>query len=74
MAGDKFIFQIEGMHCPSCAMNIDSQLEELDGVLAAKTKYASQKVVLEIDSRKVSVKQIQDCIHKMGYQIKDSNY
>ena len=31
---------IEGMHCTSCAMNIDGELEDLKGVEEASTNYA----------------------------------
>ena len=38
----KIKLQIQGMHCSSCAMNIDFDLEDLDGVKSAKTSYAKQ--------------------------------
>src|SRR5205085_6844385 len=33
-------FKISGMHCTSCAMNIDGEIEELEGVLSSSTHYA----------------------------------
>ena len=34
--------KISGMRCASCAMTIDEELEELDGVTEAKTSYRKQ--------------------------------
>jgi len=33
-------FKITGMHCSSCAITIDMDLEDLDGVKMSKTSYA----------------------------------
>ena len=36
----KMVFKIAGMHCGSCAMNIDGDLEDTGKVKSAKTNYA----------------------------------
>lgn len=33
---------IRGMHCSSCAMTIDEELEELEGVAEARTSFRKQ--------------------------------
>lgn len=58
---------IEGMHCSSCAMNIDFDLEDLDGVKSVKTNYASQTCEVEFDPNKVSDQLIVKTIKKTGY-------
>lgn len=63
--------KIEGMHCASCAMNIDFDLEDLDGVSLAKTSYARQESEVEYDEEKLSVEDIIKSIEKTGYQAKD---
>lgn len=60
-------FQIEGMHCSSCAMNIDFDLEDL-GVKSAKTNYARQETEVEFDEEKVDLEKILETIKKTGYQ------
>ena len=60
-------FQIRGMHCVACAMNIDGALEDLSGVKSATTSYARQIVVVEFDERKVSDAQLVDAIKEAGY-------
>jgi copper chaperone CopZ len=67
----KIIFKIEGMHCSSCAMNIDFDLEDLDGVMSAKTNYAKSETEVEYDEEKLSVEDIASQISKTGYKVKN---
>lgn len=59
--------KIGGMHCTSCAMTIDMDLEELEGVKGARTSYASQETEVEFDSAKVTDDLILETIKKSGY-------
>lgn len=63
----KKIFDIKGMHCSSCAMNIDLDLEELKGVEKVKTSYAKQITEITYDTDKINVMQITQTIKKTGY-------
>lgn len=62
----KIKLKIDGMHCTSCAMNIDFDLEDLG--VNAKTNYAKQESEVEFDEQKISLKQILEQIKKTGYQ------
>lgn len=62
--------KIDGMHCTSCSMNVDGELEDLDGVFSASTSYAKQESVVEYDPQKVSVSQLENVITELGYTIK----
>ncbi len=59
--------KIEGIHCVSCAMNIDFDLEDMEGIKSAKTNYAKQESEIEFDAEKVEVKIILEQIKKTGY-------
>ncbi len=61
-------FKIEGMHCASCAMSIDMELEDLEGVKSSNTSYAKGEVEVEYDNQKISEKQITEIIKKLGYK------
>jgi Cu+-exporting ATPase len=63
----KKTLKIIGMHCTSCAMNIDGELEDL-GVINANTNYAKAVTEVEYDDEKISMEQIQEAITKSGYQ------
>lgn len=60
--------EISGMHCTSCAMNIDMDLEDVDGVKTAKTSYAKQVTEVEFDEGKATVEDIIKSIEKTGYK------
>lgn len=66
----KTVIQIDGMHCNSCALNIDFDLEDLPGVKSSKTSYAKQLSEVEYDQDKLSLDQIQKQIQKTGYRTK----
>lgn len=63
--------KIAGMHCASCAMNIDLDLEDLDGIKSVKTSYARQECEIEFDEEKVKTKVILETIQKTGYTVVD---
>ncbi len=63
----KKIFKISGMHCTSCAMNIDGELEDTDGIKQANTNYAKAQTEVEFDSDKISEDKIISLIKKTGY-------
>ena len=57
------------MHCSSCSLDIDFDLEDLEGVESAKTSYARQKSEVSFDPQKVSVKEIISLVEKKGYKM-----
>ena len=61
--------KIDGMHCTSCAMNIDFDLENLEGVKSAKTNYARQESEIEFDPEKVTEEDLANNIKKTGYKV-----
>lgn len=58
---------IDGMHCTSCAFNIDGELEDMEGVNKASTNYAKSETIVEFDEDRVLEKQLVDAISKLGY-------
>lgn len=61
-------FKITGMHCSSCAMNIDGELEDTEGVIEASTSFAKQAVEVKYDPNKVSDKRIIEVVKTAGYE------
>lgn len=61
--------KIQGMHCASCAMNIDDELEDIDGVRKSKTSYARQRTRVEFDEALVSLSAISATIETLGYGV-----
>ena len=50
--------KIQGMHCTSCAMNIDGALEDLPGVQEASTSYARGQLDVSFEPAQVTLEQI----------------
>ena len=63
----KVILKLTNMHCTSCAILIDTVLEELPGVKSSKTSYADNQVEVEFDPTLVNVNQILQVIENEGY-------
>lgn len=63
----KIKFKIEGMHCSSCAMDIDGQLED-NGVLESRTSYAKSITEVEFNPNDISEERIIKIIEKTGYK------
>lgn len=59
---------IYGMHCTSCAFNIDGELEDTEGVKESKTNYAKQQTEVTFDSEKVALPKLQSIIQQLGYK------
>ena len=68
MSTTKKKFEIYDMHCTSCAMNIDFDLEDIDGVKKATTSYAKSVCVVEFEEKKITEKIILETIKKTGYK------
>lgn len=60
-------FKIIGMHCSSCSLTIDMDLEDLDGVNKVRTSYAKSETEIEFDPQKISEQIILETIKKSGY-------
>lgn len=71
--GSEVTFKIEGMHCTSCAMNIDGNLEDLEGVISADTSYATSRTQVIYDETKLSKKDLIASVKKTGYIAKEIN-
>jgi copper chaperone CopZ len=67
MTMNKIKFNILGMHCTSCAFNIDGELEDTDGIKESKTNYASQTTEIVYDPIKITEKKMKSIIKKLGY-------
>lgn len=60
--------KIVGMHCNSCSLSIDFDLEDLAGVTSSKTSYARQECEVEFDEEKIDTEKIILTIRNTGYQ------
>lgn len=60
---------ISGMHCTSCALNIDFDLEDLPGIKSSRTNYPKSQTVVTFDETRIQLPQIVAQIQKTGYGV-----
>ena len=67
----KATIQIETLTCPSCMQKIENGVKSLDGVdkKSLKVLFNSSKVRVEYDDEKISIKDIENAIDKLGYEV-----
>lgn len=63
----KKIYKIDGVNCTSCALMIESDLE--DAGVTAVCSYAKQTLEVEFDEKKIKEKKITDVVLRAGYRI-----
>ncbi|MFH1736344.1 MAG: cation transporter, partial [Actinomycetota bacterium] len=67
MARQKTELAIGGMHCATCAVNIESILKDLPGVESVSVNYATEKATVEYDDRLVDLAGISGEVSSIGY-------
>ena len=65
--------KITGMHCVSCTINIDGELEDTKGVKEANTNFIKAQTVIVYDETLVTDKEIIKIIKNLGYDAQISN-
>jgi Cu+-exporting ATPase len=60
-------YKVIGMHCTSCAMMIEGELEDIG--VNAKCSYALQTVEVQFDDKKITAKDIENAVKKAGYRL-----
>ncbi|MBI3103455.1 heavy-metal-associated domain-containing protein [Candidatus Daviesbacteria bacterium] len=66
----KKLFKITDMHCSSCALTIDMDLEDVEGVNWARTSYAKAELEVEFHPEKISEQKIIETVKISGYTAK----
>ncbi|RYG71501.1 copper chaperone [Lentibacillus lipolyticus] len=64
--------QLEPLTCPSCIKKIEGKLSKMDGVENPKVLFNSSKVKVQFDESKVSEKDLENTITKLGYPVLSS--
>lgn len=67
----KIILNISGMHCASCAANIERALQKENGILTVNVNLASEKAYIEFDADAISPERIKELIAATGYAADD---
>lgn len=63
----KISFPISGMHCASCAVNIQRKLGKTKGVTSASVNYANEQATVEYDESNCSEQDLSNTVSAIGY-------
>ncbi len=64
----KLKMAISGMHCGSCAGNIERSLKKVEGVKSASVSMMTNKGIVEIED-KVSEEELKKAVSRAGYKV-----
>ena len=59
--------KLQGMHCVSCSMLIEGELEDMG--VQAKANYAKQLVEVTFDEKKILIDHVISALEKLGYHV-----
>ncbi len=62
-------FNIIGMHCTNCALNINKNLEKLEGIEKVNINLITSKMSVIYDEKLISIEEIVEVVDKIGYGI-----
>jgi len=65
----KGVLKISGMHCASCAANIENALRKEKGVLSVNVNFASEKLYLEYEEKIATPEKINGLLKNLGYKV-----
>ncbi|MFH1260211.1 MAG: heavy metal translocating P-type ATPase [Elusimicrobiota bacterium] len=65
----KAVIAISGMHCVSCALNIENVLKKSSGVIKAQVNFANEKAYIDYDQDLVTIDDLEKLIDNTGYQV-----
>lgn len=67
MRNMKKIFTVPDMTCPNCAMHLEGLEDELAGVESITASYKKLTMEVVFDETKLTVEQIIEAAHEIGY-------
>lgn len=59
--------KLSSLDCASCAVDLDLALEEIPGIISAKTNYARSELKISFDLKKITLKVINKTLTDLGY-------
>ncbi len=70
----KATIQLETLTCPSCSQKIEGAIKRLDGIDedTIEVMFNSSRVRFDFDDEKISIKEIEESIDRVGYDVKRS--
>ena len=65
---EKITLNISGMHCASCASNIEGALRKIKGILNAHVNFAFEKAYIDFEPQMLKAEDLIAAVEKAGYK------
>ena len=62
----KKVFKVKGMHCASCALNIEKAIKKLKGVNSVTVNFATNKLYIDYNENKINQEKISGTVSSVG--------
>ena len=62
-------YRVKGMHCASCAVNIEKEFKKIEGVKSAEVNYGTETARVIFDASKTSPENLSKKIEPLGYSL-----
>nr|MBA4404912.1 heavy metal transport/detoxification protein [Nanoarchaeum sp.] len=59
---------IEGMHCASCASNVERSLKKVEGVKSVSVSLMTKKAIIDVDTN-VKDEDLKKAVSRAGYKL-----
>ncbi len=69
MGTTKKTFPVTGMHCASCAINVEKTLNAQEGIVHATVNLANASALVEYEEGKAKIEEVKKAIQSTGYDI-----
>src|SRR3989338_3093011 len=63
------IYKVKGMHCASCAVNIERTFKKTEGVELAEANYGNESVKVSFDESKTNPEALSKKLKPLGYSL-----
>ena len=65
----KVVFEVEGMSCNHCKMNVEKSLKAVKGVASAEVNLAKKTASVAFDETQCAVADLKAAIENAGYEV-----
>lgn len=65
----KVVFEVDGMTCNHCRMNVEKALKGVKGVSSAEVNLAKKSAAVSFDENVCSIPALKDAIEQAGYEV-----
>ena len=66
---EKYTIIVEGMSCGHCKNAVEKAVSSLPGVLCAEVDLAAKTLIVEVDTDKTKLAQIEEAVDEIGFTV-----